>query len=57
MPNQPEVRKIYCEICQRTLTPSNQEDIDRGLTDARVYVHDKIDHGDADIDKIIVTVQ
>lgn len=39
----------YCPFCQRDIEPSNTEEVESGLHDGYIYVHDEVGH-DPDYD-------
>jgi len=47
----------YCPICQRDIEPSNKEEVEQGLHDGYIYVHDDIVHTDDDIEALENGVQ
>lgn len=44
--------KIYCPICQRTLTAINIDEVARGEDDGYIFVHDSVVHDDDAIDAL-----
>lgn len=49
--------RIYCEKCNRVLTPSNLEDVEKGIVENYIYIHDQVDHDGKPLHEIISTVQ
>lgn len=39
----------YCPICQRVIEAVNRDDVESGLDDGYLFVHDDIVHDDDDI--------
>lgn len=43
---------IYCPVCGRYLTAINVDDVESGVADGYVFVHDDIEHSDDDINAL-----
>ena len=43
---------MYCPICGRNIEPENKEEVTSGEHDSFIYVHDDIDHSEADIEAL-----
>ena len=48
---------IYCPICERYISPENQNEVDSGEHEGFIYVHADISHGDDDIEALENGVQ
>ena len=44
--------EIYCPICGRIIQAANKNDVDNGIADCYVFVHDDIIHEDNDIEAL-----
>lgn len=47
----------YCPVCQKFIIPSNILDVKSGAHDGFIYVHDDINHDDADLAALEAGVQ
>ena len=47
-----KIYEIYCPICGRYITADNKADVDSGVCDAYIFIHDNIAHSDDDIDAL-----
>jgi hypothetical protein len=41
---------MYCPICGKNITACNIEEVENGLHDGYIFIHDDIDHSDSDLE-------
>ena len=49
--------ELYCPVCGRVLKANNSKEVDIGLHDGFIFVHDEVPHNDSDIDALEVGIQ
>ena len=48
---------IYCPVCGKNISASNIEEVERGEHVGYIFIHDRIDHEESDIDALQNGVQ
>jgi len=52
-----EKDKMYCPVCQSLLTASNKSEVDRGVHEGYIFVHNNVEHTEEDLQALYRGIQ